>query len=279
MVQPLTIDPQTSDRKRQEADFHDQREIDRQSLGAEEFEAKYANKKWYSITRKSRDFAGNWLKTHCAGKTALDYCCGLGGISLHMAEAGAFVYGIDISEQSVKTAERRLAHNGFGDRCAMQVMDAENLSFADDTFDVIVCSGVLHHLDLDQAYPELARVLKPTGKILCLEAIGHNPAIRLYRKRTSHLRTPWEVDHILTRQDVHKAAAYFDSIDLRFFHLCSIAAVPLRRSRWFGPALTLCETIDALLLRIPGLRWWAWQMVFELSQPRKGRAGVVREAA
>jgi 2-polyprenyl-3-methyl-5-hydroxy-6-metoxy-1,4-benzoquinol methylase len=279
MVPPLILDPRSSDRKRQEADFHDRREIDRQSLQADEFEGKYANKKWYSIARKSRDFADQWLNAHCAGKTALDYCCGLGGISLQMAEAGAFVHGIDISEESVKTAARRLADNGFADRCAMQVMDAEHLSFADDTFDVIVCSGVLHHLDLDQAYPELARVLKPTGKILCLEAIGHNPFIRLYRKCTPHLRTPWEVDHILKRRDVDKAAANFDSIDLRFFHLCSIAAVPVRNSRWFGPALSLGEAIDNLLLRVPGLRWWAWQMVFELGRPHKGRAGIAREAA
>ncbi len=279
MDQPLTLDPQPSDRKRQEADFRDRREIDRQSLQTEEFEDKYANKKWYSIARKSRRFADQWLNAHCAGKIALDYCCGLGGISLQIAEAGAFVHGIDISAQSVKTAECRLADNGFADRCAMQVMDAENLQFADGTFDVIVCSGVLHHLDLDQAYPELARVLKPTGTILCMEAVGHNPIIRHYRKRTPHLRTPWEVDHILTRRDVQKAAACFDSIELRFFHLCSIAAVPLRKSRWFGSALTLGEAVDAWLLRIPGLRWWAWQMVFELSRPRKGQAGVAKEAA
>jgi ubiquinone/menaquinone biosynthesis C-methylase UbiE len=266
-------------RKQQEADFADQRENDHQSMGVEEFAAKYSNTKWYSISRRSREHAKTWMQSHCPGKVALDYCCGRGGTSVQMAQAGAFVHGIDISEESVRTAERRMAENGFADRCAIQVMDAEDLSFADNTFDVIVCSGVLHHLDLDQAYPELARVLKPTGIILCIEAIAHNPVFRLYRKRTPKLRTAWEVDHILGRQDVRKAKTYFESVDIRFFHLCTVAAVPLRKSRWFGQALTVCEAIDALILRLPGLRWWAWQMMFELRQPRKGQTATAREAA
>ena len=58
-----------------------------------------------------------------------------------------------------------------------------NLPFADGEFDFVCCSGVLHHLDLQQAYPQLARVLKPNGRILCLEAIGHNPIIRLHLHR------------------------------------------------------------------------------------------------
>jgi ubiquinone/menaquinone biosynthesis C-methylase UbiE len=279
MSQTLSNQLAECDRKQLEADYADQREVDRRSMRAEEFEAKYSNTKWYSIARKSRGYATTWLKSHCQGRIALDYCCGRGETSVQMAQAGAFVHGIDISEESVRTAERRLADNGFADRSQMQVMDAENLSFADDTFDVIVCSGVLHHLDLEQAYPELARVLKPKGKILCLEAIAHNPVFRLYRKRTPKLRTAWEVDHILGRQDIGKATSHFKSVDIRFFHLCTIAAVPLRKSRWFGPVLSVCETIDSLLMRIPGLRWWAWQMVFELSQPRKGQAGVAKEAA
>jgi ubiquinone/menaquinone biosynthesis C-methylase UbiE len=279
MVTTISPLPAICDRKQQEADFHDQREIDRQSLSPEEFTARYANKKWYSVTRQSRDFATVWLKSHCAGAMALDYCCGLGGMSLQMALAGAFVHGIDISAESIDTAESRLADSGFGNHCAMQVMDAENLEFTDNTFDVIVCSGVLHHLNLDRAYAELARVLKPTGKILCIEAIGHNPVFRLYRKLTPHLRTPWEVDHILKRSDVQKASSFFDSVDIRFFHLCSVAAVPFRNSRWFNPLLTTCEGLDAMLLRVPGLRWWAWQMAFELTGPKKPAIHGSRKAA
>lgn len=255
-------------RKQSEIDFHNRREVDRRAMPQDDFEQKYSNKKWYSIVRRSRDFTARWLETNCSGKMALDYCCGLGGMSLQLAQAGAFVHGIDISDESVKTARELLAHEGLGRRSAFQVMDAEKLTFPDRMFDVIVCSGVLHHLDLDFAYPQLARVLKPDGKILCLEALGHNPLINLYRRRTPQLRTSWETEHILKQKDLDRARIFFDKVEARYFHLCSIAAVPFRKSILFRPLLAGLEAIDTLLLSLPGVRLMAWQVVFELSRPK-----------
>jgi ubiquinone/menaquinone biosynthesis C-methylase UbiE len=255
--------------KEEEARFHNQRELDRQSLTLDQFERKHSNKKWYSITRQSRDFISRWLRTHCPNRVALDYCCGLGDITVEMTRCGAFAHGIDISAESVQTASRRLKEAGTAARSCVQVMDAECMSFEDNTFDVIVCSGVLHHLNLAKAYPELARVLKPTGRILCIEALGHNPAIALYRRLTPHLRTSWEADHILKMSHIRQAMRLFERVDTRFFHLFSIAAVPFRHSRCFSTILSLCESADGFALRIPGLNRMAWQVVFELSQPRK----------
>jgi ubiquinone/menaquinone biosynthesis C-methylase UbiE len=249
-------------------DFHNRRERDRRILAAAEFERKYANKKWYSVGRKSQQYVDDWLARHCPGKIALDYCCGLGGMCLRMAQSGAFVHGIDISDESVHTAQELLDRNGLGSRAQIQVMDAERMTFPDGTFDVIVCSGVLHHLDLDRAYPELARVLKPDGRILCMEAVGHNPLIRLYRKLTPSLRTSWEADHILKRRDVLRSRQHFREVNVRFFHLLSIAAVTLRKTPLFAPALSVLDAMDAAILRLPGLRWMAWQMVFELRGSR-----------
>jgi ubiquinone/menaquinone biosynthesis C-methylase UbiE len=274
-----TNDPIVMDaRKQEEADFHNQREVDRQILDARAFDKKYSNKKWYSVERKSNQYSVEWLQKHCPGRVALDYCCGLGGMSLTMAKAGAFVHGIDIASESVETATTLLRNEGYAARSHMQVMDAEQLTFDDQMFDVIVCTGVLHHLDLNRAYPELSRVLKPGGKILCVEAVGHNPIIRWYRKLTPHLRTSWEVDHILKRKDLQNAKKYFDHIDVRFFHLCSILATPFRRTPFFETALSLGEAADSLLLRVPGLKWMAWQMVFELGQPKHAN-GHWRQAA
>lgn len=256
-------------RKQEEIDFHNRRERDRQEMSDAEFQQAYSNKKWYAITQSSRDYADNWLKENCDGKVALDYCCGLGGMSLRLAEAGAFVHGIDISDESVTTAENLLQENGFGDRCSMQVMDAERLTYEDNSFDIIVCSGVLHHLDLNRAYPELSRVLKPTGKIICMEALGHNPAINLYRKLTPHLRTAWEVDHILKAKDLKLARDFFDGVSAKYFHLSTIGAVPFRNTPIMRPLLATLEGVDALLLRIPGVRQMAWQMIFVLSQPKE----------
>ena len=116
---------------------------------------------------------------------------------------------------------------------------------------------------------QLARVLKPGGKMMCTEALGHNPAIRLYRKLTPQLRTRWEVDHVLRKRDFLKIRQYFGRIDMRFFHLATLAAVPFRRLPWFNVMLGSLEAIDAALLRLPWLRWQAWEVVFVLSEPKK----------
>lgn len=257
------------DRKQQEADFHNIREQDRLHLDTEDYQKKYSNKKYYTIVRKSREFTSRWLADHCKGKVALDYCCGLGQVSIEMAEKGAFVHGIDISEDSINSARERAAEAGFADRSSFQVMDAENMVFEDDFFDVIVCSGVLHHLDLPNAYKELSRVLKPGGKILCGEPLGYNPIIALYRKRTPHLRTEWEAEHTLMMDDITKLPRQFgfEPVKVHLFHLFSIAAVVLRRTPFFSPVLSIFELIDAVVLKIPFVNLLAWQVFFELSLP------------
>lgn len=257
-----------TDRKQQESIFHDQRELDRHELSDEEYQRKYSNKKWYSVTRRSRKYVSEMLERDCKGKTALDYCCGLGDMSLELAKHGAFVYGIDISEQSIKTSKQLLTGAGYGDRSKHLVMDAEKLEFEDDFFDVIVCAGVLHHLDLSSAYREISRVLKPSGRVICIEALGHNPIIQTYRRMTPHLRTAWEVDHILKQKDLVLARQFFNQVDARFFHLFTILAVPFRETTFFHPLLAGLEGLDSVVLRLPLLRYMAWQMVFVLRDPK-----------
>lgn len=261
--QPLELDA----RHREEMEFHDRRERDRQSMGDEAFEERYSNKKWYSVQGASNRWFERWIEQHARGGVALDYCCGLGGSSLRLARAGArHVYGIDISPESVATSADLLKRHGFADRGTFQTMDAERLSFEDGFFDVIVCSGVLHHLDLQRAFPELYRVLKPGGRIICMEPLRYNPAIQLYRKLTPHLRTAWEADHILTRKDLDLARRTFDGFEIHFFHLFSLAAVPFRRTKLFGPLLDALDAVDDVAMRIPGLRYMAWVIIFVLEK-------------
>ncbi len=89
---------------------------------------------------------------------------------------------------------------------------ARRRRFTDTHFDLIVESCVLHHLDLERAYRELARILKSTGEIICLEALRHNVFIHLYRKLTPRLRTAWETDPILGRTEIRMAEKYFNLV-------------------------------------------------------------------
>lgn len=74
-------------RKEAEALFHDKRERDHNVLSEEEFLKKYPNKKFYSVTNASRSYTGKIYKS-LAGKKILDYCCGLGQLSIQLAKGG-----------------------------------------------------------------------------------------------------------------------------------------------------------------------------------------------
>ena len=261
------IDQTIEERKVLEAQFHDKLR-DPALLNDPELHAKLtANKKWYTVARQSKKFAEDYLRNHSSGARALDFACGDGGYSILMAEAGAAVTGIDISEISVQNAAREAGKRGL--KATFQVMDCEQMDFADNTFDLINVNGVLHHMDLNRAYPELARVLKPSGSVVCVEALAHNPVFQAYRKLTPHLRTEFEADHILGRKDILSAGKYFNEIEWTFFHLSSLMAVPFRSFRFFNPLLSLLEVADSALLSIPPIRWWAWQIGFVLSSPKK----------
>ena len=255
-------------RKEAEREFHNTREKARRE-SPEDHVTSYPNRRFYATTNLSHDYIQNWLDENCKGKVVLDYCCGTGDVSRQIARTGAEVIGIDISDESIQTCKDEAAKAGLGGRSSFFVMDAENTDFSDSHFDVIVCSGVLHHLDLGSAYKELARIIKPGGKILCVEALAHNPLIQWYRRRTPQLRTEWETEHILSVQDIQRAKHHFDSVEIKYFHLASIAAIPFINTVGFSLVLSALNRVDDILLRIPLINRQAWQAVFTLSAPRK----------
>jgi len=235
-----------------------------------EFEKHFSNMKFYSITRRSFAYRDSLVYTDIGKKTVLDYCCGNGEIGNEMAQKGAGkVYGIDISEVAVKNATQLSQRNGLSDLCTFQVMDAEHTTFDDSYFDLIHEYGALHHLDLDAAFKELARTLKPEGKVVCTEALRHNPFIHYYRGRTPHLRTKWEYEHILGVPEIMSGSKYFGEINVRFFHIAALAAVPFRKSSFFLPFLSLLESFDRIFQRIPYLQKMAWVAVIEYKRPRE----------
>ncbi len=255
------------ERKLIEADFHDRRARDKQAASLREFESKYPNKKLYAVTRDHRKRIDAWIAQWCPGSVALDFCCGEGEGAIKMSKAGADVHGIDISADSLATATESARH--LTKPPAFKVMDAENLEFPDNYFDVVYAAGCFHHLDLSKTYQELHRVLKPGGRVMCNESLAHNPVFHFYRRKTPHLRTPWEVPHILRVADVMRAGEFFGKIDIRYHYLFSLAAVPLRRTALFNTVLSILEKVDRLVLSVPGVQRMAWQCTFELSLPKK----------
>lgn len=256
-------------RKKEEIDFHNRLRSEELTKDPGLFKYYTSNYKFYAVDRANRKFCENWLWTKCAGKKVLDYCCGDGDYSMAAARSGASVTGIDISDVAVHKCQERARKEVLDSKTSFLVRDAESTGFEDQSFDLIICAGVLHHLDLERAYKELARLLKPEGEIICMEALGHNPVIQWYRRLTPHLRTAYETEHILKVSDVEKAEKYFRRVHVRFFHLATLLAVPFRNMPGFLGLLGFLEAIDSLLLRIPLVQKMAWMIIFTLEDPIK----------
>ena len=236
----------------------------------DEYEYHFSNMKFYSITRSSFNYRDSLVYGRNSGATTLDYCCGNGEIALEMARKNAKkVCAIDISQVAVDNAKVLAEKYGVAERCEFSVMDAENMTYETDSFDIIHEYGALHHLELDAAFKELSRVLKPDGVLVCTEALRHNPLIHWYRKKTPQLRTDWEVEHILGVPEIQLGKKYFEEVNIRFFHLAALGAVPFRKTVFFRPLLKLLDGCDSFLMRIPYLRRMAWVAVIEYKKPRK----------
>ena len=143
------------------------------------------------------------------------------------------------------------------------------MTFDDNSFDVAVEYGALHHVDLDKALSELSRVMKPNGRMMCLEAMRHNPLIHNYRKRTPHLRTEWEVEHILGVESFEVMKKYFKNVDAKYFHLLTLALVPLRKTFLFPVLYPVLDFLDRILLSTKFIGKFGWIMAIELSEPIK----------
>lgn len=236
----------------------------------EKFNYYFSNMKFYSVVVKSEEYKHEWLEEHCGpGKRILDFACGNGENGIYAASLGAECIGIDISPEGIANANQNAEKFRVAERAKFVVMDGENMTFDDNEFDLAVEYGALHHVDLEAALSELGRVLKPQGRMICVEAIRHNPLIHWYRKRTPHLRTEWEVDHILGVESLDVMRQYFDEVQVKFFHLTALALVPLRKTFLFRLLLPVFNFIDGVILTPKFIGKYGWIMVIELGRPKK----------
>lgn len=101
--------------------------------------------------------------TEACGKDVLEIGVGMGADHAEWAKAKArSLTGIDLTPRAVEHTYNRLTVYGLGSD--VRVGDAENLPFADNSFDIVYSWGVLHHSpDTKKAVQEVHRVLRPGG--------------------------------------------------------------------------------------------------------------------
>ncbi|WP_279389255.1 methyltransferase domain-containing protein [Streptomyces sp. BK205] len=107
----------------------------------------------------------------------LDLGCGVGGPGLRVVErTGARLTGISISEEQVKTANRLAEEAGRADRAVFRRADAMELPFEDGSFDAVMAlESIIHMPDREQVLTEVARVLRPGGRLVLTDVFERAP--------------------------------------------------------------------------------------------------------
>ena len=97
----------------------------------------------------------------------LDIGCGIGGPAFVLAEKhGAFVVGIDIESELIARAQLRAKELKIDSRCEFLLVEPGPMPFPDESFDVVLSSGVIMQIeDKQQVFEEALRVLKPGGTL------------------------------------------------------------------------------------------------------------------
>lgn len=221
---------------------------------------------FYAINKPVTDYCRAYLRANVSGRHILEYGCGTGAYALFMAECGAEqVIGIDLSPVRIVHAREHAQKRGL-ENAAFHVMDAEATTFEAGYFDMVFGGAILHHLHLDKALGEVVRVMKPGGKAIFIEPMGHNPAINLFRKLTPNLRVKDE--RPLRRRDLRLIETHLQQVNYRFFHLFTLLAVPFRNAPQFPSLLNRLSALDrALFEKIPIMGLLAWQVVITARKP------------
>ena len=128
------------------------------------------------VERFSLDY---WAFDAFPGKQVLDVGCGPGWVTVQYAAGGADVTSVDLTDRAVGLTRQQLDQRCLSAK--VRQANAEELPFDEESFDLVVSSGVLHHTpDTDKAFRECFRVLKRGGTAkITLYRLGllHGPVV------------------------------------------------------------------------------------------------------
>jgi SAM-dependent methyltransferase len=173
----------------------------------------------------------------------LEIGCGMGRCTLLMAERGVGVEGLDLSPSLL---DRLRSHNGGRYQIPLHCADvrdppAELLGM----FDVVLGILVLHHLtNLEECFAAMARLLKPGGRLVLLEANAYNPLFYVQIALTPGMT--WQGDKGIAQMRPPRVFDAMKSAGLGRFEMTRFGFLPasVADCAW-GAA------VDAVLERVP----------------------------
>ena len=113
-----------------------------------------------------------------SGETGLDLGVGTADLSISVirhAGPGTNMIGMDITPEMLAQGQFKLQRLGLQDRIDLRIGDAEHIDLPDNSVDGCCSAFTVRNLtNLEQGFREMLRVVKPEGRVVCLE-ISHPP--------------------------------------------------------------------------------------------------------
>lgn len=244
-----------AERIARERDFHNQR-------FADDSERETRVGRFYAAIAYGFDLYRSKVAEAAAGRCVLEYGCGTESLAFDLAAKARQVVAIDISDVAIRQAQLLAALKGL-QNVNFVVDNAESMQLPDKHVDVVMGSGIVHHLDIPKSMREVRRVLRDGGVAIFAEPLGHNPVVNWYRNRTPELRTPDE--HPLRVADLRRMGQEFKSMHVTYFGMVAPILGFLAPQASKDSALTRAVWwLDRQLCRIPFLNRYAWFSITEL---------------
>ena len=200
------------------------------------------------------------------GQRIVDFGCGSGANTVLLANRGAHVFGVDISADLIRLAQRRMEVSGRTGGAQFLVGSAHDLPFPDGSIDIVFGIAILHHLDLRLVSREVHRVLRPGGRAIFQEPVRNSKVIRFVRALIPYRApdiSPYE--RPLTDAELDAFSRPFASRRVRPFLLPHVQVgqvVPGLRAWW----QQLYASDAAILRAVPPLQRFAGIRVIEVTK-------------
>lgn len=204
----------------------------------------------WKANRPIRQTALDWLGPVAKKRVLL---CGVGTEAVIFAQAGAEVYGFDISETQVEAVRALAGRFGLSDRIQVKAMPFEVMQYPDSHFDMAFGQAILHHVHLEQGAAELQRVLRPGGRASFIEPLGMNPLLTFARRHLPYREKHRTVDESpLTYREIEVLTKDFANSQYVEFSLLGMLQRRVVTNHSVAAFLRSCDRV--ILKQVPLLR-------------------------
>jgi len=209
-----------TEKQKREAEFFDKEYSERYKNLSE---SKLDKNLFIDLNKKFDDYPDRYKHAYellgdINGLNVLDLGCGTGESSVILAKKGAIVKAFDISKKAIEIANRRAKINNVQDKIEFEVNSVENMKYDANSFDAVFGIGLLHHINISVAAPEIFSVLKDGGHGVFIDPIVFSSVLDKIR----HLSlvtyfVPDEGEEVLITEDEHQITAEEYDILVRVF--------------------------------------------------------------